>query len=92
MTIFKHYFVDAILNDKNFLFEFDDINFIIYAYLINASIQIILISNNNFKIVKISRNFRLKYLIEINYSNVFFVDENIIELIMKTFRSLYKFS
>ena len=63
-----------------------------YAYLINASIQIVLIRNDNFKIVKISRNFRLKYLIEMNYSNVFFVDENIVELIMKVSRSSHKFS
>ena len=75
-----------------FFFEFDNINFTMYAHLINASIQIVLIRNDNFKIVKISRNFRLKYLIEMNYSNVFFVDENIVELIMKVSRSSHKFS
>ena len=92
MTIFIYYLANAIFNDRDFFFEFDNINFIMYVYLINASIQTILIRNDNFKIVKISRNFRLKYLIEINYSNVFFVDENIVELIMKISRSSHKFS
>ena len=92
MTIFIHHFVDVIFNDRDFFFEFDNINFTIYAYLMNASIQVVLIRNDNFKVVKILRHFRLKYLIEMNYSNVFFVNENIVELIIKISRSSYKFS
>ena len=77
---------------KFFFFEFNNINFTIYTHLINALIQIVLIRNDNFKIVKISRNFRLKYLIEMNYSNVFFVDDNIVKLIIKTSYSSHKSS
>ena len=58
----------------------------------NSSTQIIVVRNDNFKIVKISRNFRLKYLTKINYSNVFFFDDNVVELVMKISRSSHKFS
>ena len=42
ITIFVYHFIDAIFNDQNFFFEFNNINFTMYAYLMNASIQIIL--------------------------------------------------
>ena len=71
MTIFIYHFIDAIFNDKIFFFEFNDINFTMYVYFINSLTQIIVIRNNNLKVVKISRNFRLKYLTKINYSNFF---------------------
>ena len=92
MTILIYHFVDAIFNDKNFLFEFDDINLTMYVHFMNSSTQIIVVRNDNFKIVKIFRNFRLKYLTKMNYSNVFFVDNDVVELIIKTSRSSYKFS
>ena len=92
MTIFIYYFVDAILNDKIFFFEFDDINLTMYAHFMNSSTQIIVVRNDNLKVVKIFRNFRLKYLTKMNYSNVFFFDDDVVELTIKISRSSHKFS
>ena len=70
ITVFIYY---AILsNIKNFLFELtNNVNFILFVYIINASIFVVIIKNNNKNFIQISRNFKLKRIIELNFLNVF---------------------
>ena len=90
ITISIYYFVDNFFNNKNYFFESNEFDFILYVYFINVFIKIIFVRNNNKQIVKISRNFRFDYFIEINYFNVFFVNENVENLIMKMSRFIHK--
>ena len=70
IAIFIHHVSFSI--SKNFLFEsIDDINFILYVHLVNASISVILIRNERNQTIQISRNFRLDRITKLNFSNVF---------------------
>ena len=85
ITISIYYFVNNFFKNKNYFFESNEFDFTLYVYFINIFIKIILVRNNNKQIVKISRNFCFDHLIEINYFNIFFVSENVENLIIKTF-------
>lgn len=68
-----HYF--AILENRNFLFELNEIlHFISYAHLIDVTTKTIILRNNTNRLMHISRNYRLKKLFEIKYFNVFYID------------------
>ena len=73
MIISIHYLVDNIFNDRDYLFESNETELILYAHLMNISIETILVCNDDKQAVKISRNYRLNYLTELDYSNAFFV-------------------
>ena len=92
MIISIHYFVDNIFNDRNYFFESNEIELILYAHLMNTFIEIILVRNDDKQIVKISRNYRLDYLTEFDYSNAFFVNDDNVDLIMKASRITHKIS
>ena len=93
LIIIVHDFFDELFVNRDFLFEFDDIEFILYAHFVDFFIKIILITNNTNVSIKISRNFRLKKFVELNYFNVFHVDEqNVIELIVRMSIREHKFS
>ena len=61
----------AISANRNFFFESDEFNFLLYAHIINAKIKDIIIQNDNNKIVHILRNCRLDHIMKFNYFNVF---------------------
>ena len=57
--------------DRDYMFESKElINLSIYAHIIDSNTTTILIRNENDKSIRILRNFRLKNLIELDYSNV----------------------
>ena len=63
-------------NFRNFLFELNEINSLIaYVHLMNAFIKTILLQNKSKHLIKISRNYRLKKLIELKYTNVYHIIE-----------------
>ena len=90
MIISIHYLVDNIFNDRNYLFESDETELILYAHLMNIFIETILVRNDDKQAVKISRNYRLDYLIELDYSNAFFVNDDNADLVMKASRIIHK--
>ena len=92
MIISIHYFVDNISNDRDYFFESNEIEFILYAHFMNIFIETIFVRNDDKQAVKISRNYRLNYFIEFDYSNAFFVNDDNVDLIMKTFRIIHKIS
>ena len=60
---------------RDFLFESNDsLNFILYAYLVDASIKSIVVRNDREFSIMISRNFRLDRVFEIDFSNDFHID------------------
>ena len=71
LIVVVHNFFDNLFIDRDFFFEFDDIEFTFYVHLVDFFIKVILVTNNTNQLVKISRNFRLKKLIKLNYSHIF---------------------
>jgi hypothetical protein len=61
-------------SNRNFLFESADLIISMYAHTLNNFISDVMIKNESSRSIKISRNARLKKIIEILYSNVFHVD------------------
>ena len=92
MIISIHYLVDNIFNDRDYLFESNETELILYAHLMNTFIEVILVRNDDKQVVKISRNYRLDYLTEFDYSNAFFVNDDNANLIMKASRIIHKIS
>ena len=80
LAIFIHLLSSNFSHFKNFLFESKKIYHLsIYAHLINVSIEIVIVRNDNDKSIQISRNIRLNKIFELKYSNVFlcnFENEN----------------
>ena len=93
LIISIHQFNDELLDDRDFFFESNDIDFIFYVHLIDFFIKTILIFNDTNQIIKIFRNFQLNKLIEFDYSHFFHVDENFVKkLIIRHFKIIHQFS
>ena len=78
---------------KNFLFEStNDLNIFMYVHVIDASTISIIVRNDKNVSIKISRNFRLKRMFEIDFSNVFhiFSNENVKHLIVKSIKFIHR--
>ena len=55
--------------DRDYLFEPDDVNFSLYAHLMDAETSSVLVRNDTHKSLKIPRNFHLGHVTELDYSN-----------------------
>ena len=79
---------------RDFLFESNDnLNFILYAHLVDASIKSIVVRNDKEFSVMISRNFRLDKVFEIDFSNDFHInidDNDVKYLIVKKSKFIHK--
>ena len=82
MIILIHHLVDELFVNRDFLFESDESNLILYVHIIDVDIKVVLIINDSNNVVKISRNFRLDRLIEFDFSQTYHLneDENVVEL------------
>ena len=98
LTIFIHRMKNILFVARDFLFESKFINQLsMYAHLIDATTKTVIVRNNNNTSMQISRNMRLNRIFELNYSNVFFADneneqenDEIRELTIKRLVSKYK--
>ena len=92
MTIFIHHLVDELLVNRDFLFEFDESNLILYVHIVDVDTKIVLIINDSNSVVKISRNFRLNKLVELDFSQVYHLDENenVVELTRRKLKFEHK--
>ena len=71
--------------DRDFFFESDDTKFTFYVHLVDFFTKIILITNNTNQSIKISRNFRLRKFVKLDYFHVFQIqEENVVKLITRT--------
>lgn len=79
--------------DCNYFFEFKKILYlIVYIYLVNVFIKVVLIQNKLNNLVYISRNYRLDKLIKIDYSYMYFIEnkkEEIWNLVAKQLKFKY---
>ena len=78
------------LSERDYIFESADVNFFIYSHLINITIDVILIRNDNDKKIKISRNFRLNKFVEFDYINVFQIDHEWSDLALRKSKAQHK--
>ena len=80
-----------VISNRNYLFEsFDSTNFSVYAHLIDDKINFILIRNNNDKFLKIFRNFKLSFLSQFFYINVFQINTHLFDMILRNSKSDHK--
>ena len=86
LAIFIYLLSNNFSHFRNFLFESKNVHHLLmYAYLIDVFIEIVIIRNDNDRSIQISRNIRLSKIFELKYSNVFLIsfendDENIQKL------------
>lgn len=80
------------MSKRNYIFESDNADFSIYAHFIDFQTKTILLKNNNISAIRIFRNFRLRKLIQINYSNACMTSSNanIAELTIKHSKQSHK--
>ena len=76
--------------DRDYIFEPDQINFAIYAHIVNIDIKVILIRNNTYTPVKIPRNFRLDKITEMTYPDACLVDSVSKNLVLKHSKAHHK--
>ena len=79
---------------KDFLFESNDnLNFILYAHLIDAFIKFIVVRNDREFSIMISRNFRLDRIFEIDFFSDFYIDiddDDVKYLVVKKLKFIHK--
>ena len=77
--------------ERNYMFESKEIkNISIYAYIMNVDTSSILVRNEEDKSIRISRNFCLSDLIELEYSNVLQINTEHANLTLKISKSIHK--
>ena len=74
------------------MFELENTNFILYAHVIDVFTKTILVINDTNKIVRMFRNCRLNKLIELDFSHVFYVenDNNFANLVIRVLKTKHK--
>ena len=78
-------------SERNYMFESKKIkNISVYAHVMNVDTSSILVRNEKDKSIRISRNFRLSNLIELEYLNVLQVNTEHADLILKISKSIHK--
>ena len=84
MLILIH-FIKSLFNSRDFLFELKEENYLLlYAYLVNSFLLIILTRNNSKLIIKISRNYRIRIIAEANFNSCYHAfSKNIANLITR---------
>lgn len=65
----------AMSSDWNYIFELDEINFSLYAHMMNSKSRAVLVRNNKNRPIKISRNLHLRYITEMDYPNAYYTSD-----------------
>lgn len=96
ITIFSHFQLKAKIHhfnlsfERNFFFEPDNINFDFYAHIIDFVTSVVLIRNDENKFIHVFRNFRLRHVIEMKYSNAYQIEKKTSNLTIKKFKSVHR--
>ena len=79
------YFTKSLLDFRDFFFKSKEESYLLlYAYLVDSFLSIVLIRNNLNLIIKISRNYRIRIIIEANFNSYYHAfATNIIDLIIR---------
>ena len=80
--------------NRNFLFEWKNLNLSLYVHLTDVEFKNIVVKNDNDKFVHISRNCRVKRMIELDFSNAYVIstddDNDVVELAVRKFFTKHK--
>lgn len=76
--------------DKDFFFKFENVSFDFYFHVMGLKTSDVLIRNEEDKPLKILRNFRLKRMIEMNYSNAYIATKNTMDLIIEKSQQIHQ--
>lgn len=75
----------------DYFFESNEVNFSLYVHVINVKTFKIVIQNEENKLIKISKNFRLKRATKLNFFNAYdVIKNNVMNLINKQFKQFHK--
>ena len=86
-TIFIH---KISLSNRHYIFESANANFSIYSHIVDTTTNVILIRNDENRLIKIFRNFHLNKLIKLDYFNVYLIDNDLYDLIIRKSKSEHK--
>lgn len=78
------------LSERDYFLELAKANFSICFHIVDTTINAILIRNYNSKSIKVSRNFRLSKLIEVEHFNVLHVDSKFSDFVIRVLKSKHK--
>lgn len=62
----------SIPSDRDFMFEPGEVNFSLYAHMMNSATEAVLVRNDEDRPIRIPRNLRLGYITEVDYPNAFY--------------------
>ena len=77
------HFTKSLSNLRDFVFEFKEESYLLlYAYLVDNFLLVILTRNNSNLIIKISRNYRIEIIVEANFNFCYYAfSKNLVKLI-----------
>lgn len=95
IIVFSHFQIRAEIHhfdfsNKDSIFESNEINVSRYVHMIYTEISNVLIRNDEEKFIKISRNFCLRRVMKIDFSNVYQMNSEVMNLIMRKSESFYR--
>ena len=79
------YFIKFLFNLRDFLFEFKEESYLLlYAYLVDSFLLVILIRDNSNLIIKILRNYCIRIIVEAYFNSYYHTfSKNVIDLIAR---------
>ena len=79
------HFTKSLFNSRDFLFEFKEESYLLlYAYLVDNFLLIVLTRNNLNLTIKISRNYRIRIIVEANFNSYYYAfSKNVVDLIAR---------
>ena len=85
------HFTESLLNSRDFLFESKEESYLLlYAYLVDSFLLIILIKNNSNLVIKIPRNHRIRIIVEANFDSYYYASAaNVADLVIRQSHKKY---
>ena len=71
------------LPNRNLLFKLDETNLTLYAYIIDSSIDLVLVKNISNYPITIYKKYRLGYITKIPYNNYYYINIGLADLTTK---------
>ena len=79
------HFTESLFNSRDFLFELEEESYLLlYAYLVDNFLSVVLTRNNSNLAIKISRNYRIKIIAKADFNSCYHAfSENVANLITR---------
>ena len=79
------HFTESLLDFRDFFFESEEESYLLlYAYLVDSFLSIVLIKNNSNLTIKISRNYRIRIIVEADFDSYYHAfAANVVDLITR---------